>query len=325
MKKPIELVYMEILNERCVLVGSDKWVLVNGRNGYVGEVQLEKIALEVLPNGVILMMDLNFEKKYGDTQIDAVIVSKTGIHMFEVKNLSGQYEYRDGVWRNKGWKLKRDFFTQMKRAGEIFEGVLSEINIRAEIEPKLVLINEEDTVAIFDERVEGQYLKRWQVKEYIRQLDQDASWGTSWVPEEVVKRLKEQTTDRVVPKKRPVEVDVKGVYRGIVCCGCGGYEMDVESKRYHVSCRTCGYGESKEKAVLRTICDLAILDYDEPLRIGVMDYYWKQGKLVKTIRYVFGKYFESESKGRFTEYRNPMKRMEDAYPNIRFKYRDYQG
>ncbi|MBZ6527620.1 NERD domain-containing protein [Aerococcaceae bacterium DSM 111021] len=323
MEKPIELVYMEILNERCVLVGSDKWVLVNGRNGYIGEVQLEKIALEVLPNGVILMMDLNFEKKYGDTQIDAVIVSKTGIHMFEVKNLSGQYEYRDGVWRNKGWKLKRDFFTQMKRAGEIFEGVVSEINIRAEIEPKLVLINEEDTVAIFDERVEGQYLKRWQVKEYIRQLDQDASWGTSWVPEEVVKRLKEQTTDRVVPKKRPVEVDVKGVYRGIVCCGCGGYEMDVESKRYHVSCRTCGYQESKEKAVLRTICDLAILDYDEPLRKTILDYYKNNQEIQNTIKLVFKKHFKLIKVGRSANYINPMKRMDDAFKGVKFKYRDY--
>lgn len=324
MKKPIELVYMEILNERCVLIGPDKWVLVNGRNGYIGEVHFEEIALEVLPDGMILMTDLTFEKKYGETQIDAVIISETAVHMFELKNLSGQYEYRDGVWRTKGWKLKRDFFTQMKRAGEILEGVLNEMKIRAEIEPKLVLINEEDTVGIFDERVEGQYLKRWQVKEYIRQLDRDAGWGTSWIPEEVVKRLKEKTTDREVPKKRPVDVDVKGVYRGILCCGCGGYEVDVGRERYHVVCEHCGYRESKEKAVLRTICDLAILDYDEPLRIGVMDYYLKNNQLQITIRNVFAKYFISLGMGRSAVYENPYQRMEDAFKGIEFRYKDYR-
>lgn len=325
MKKTIDLTYLEILNERCVLKSQDKWVLINALDGHDGEADFEELALSVLPNGMILLMDLVFLRHYGETQIDAVILSDHQISCFEIKHFRSQYVYQDGVWTVNGKQKTRDYFTQMKRAAEIFSGILREIGVNAEVESRLVLMGDEDTVAIRDARVEGQYLKRWQLKDYIRKLDHDADWQPKWNAQELAKELLKRATVRTIPKVRPVAVEDKKVYRGIVCCDCGGYEINVESQRYHVVCQHCGYWESKEKAVLRTICDLAILAYDEPLTKNIMSYYKGSLEIRNTTKRVFRKYFQLKVSGRAAEYINPVQRMDEAFGDVKFRYKDYQG
>lgn len=321
MKKSIELAYFEIMSQRYELTGENQRHLEKMQSGYQGEVQFEKIVSEVLPNKMLLLTDLAFEMRYGETQIDALLISNNAIRMFEVKNLLSQYQYHDGVWTTNGWKLSRDYFTQMKRAGEILEALLDEMGIRTEVETKLVFIQEEDTVQISDSRAEGLYLKRWQIKKYFKELEKE-TYGAKWRPEEVAVKLMKRASRRKFPKVRPVDVDKTQIYRGIVCCGCGGHKIDVGTERYHVVCRSCGYRESKEKAVLRTLCDLAILDYDQPLTRRTLNYYQDTKGIHNTIRHVLKKYFKVHSCGRTANYINPMKRMEDAFDDLKFRFRD---
>lgn len=75
---------------------------------------------------------------------------------------------------------------------------------------------------------------------------------------------------------------VPHVRRGILCDSCGGGKIKYRL-RYHIQCKQCGSTESKEGAILRTICDYGVLHYNEKLVLREVKAFINETSLDDTI------------------------------------------
>lgn len=319
MDKPFELQFYECLNERCELPTSVKNRLARQQVGYEGHLDFINILRDNLPGHFVLLNDIFYKLPYKFTQIDSVLITVHAIYRFEVKNLLSEFTYKEGFWYRKGERLSRNFFTQVKRAGEIFEEIIQNDGLYFPVESQLVFINEDDTVKIFDQENVSPYLMRWELRSYLKKVVED-SRGGSMNPKEVAKYLMSKATEghlvsEVMDKK------LRALARsGILCENCDSWRVDVISRRYHILCKNCGRQEPKQRAVLRTICDYGVLYYEWPLTKSSVTEFIGEPSLEYIIKRTLRNYFELHSKGKASTYVNPAKRMKFAFKDEEFRY-----
>lgn len=188
------------------------------------------------------------------------------------------------------------------------------------VESQLVFINEEDTVKISDDSGVSSYLKRWEIRSFLKNEIKNSHSGPM-NPHEVAKFLWSKSVEA------HEELDLEGkelrdqARRGILCDTCGGHRIDAQTRRYHIRCLSCGTLEPKQRAVLRTICDFGVLYYDQPLSKNlVMDFIGERG-FEQIIKRILRQYFELVPKGKASTYHNPVKRMEFAFKGVEFRYK----
>lgn len=318
MNKPFELQFLECLSERYELPQSLEWRLENYRTGFIGEGEFLLMLLPEIPKDWEVLADLNFPLAAGRMQIDVMLISPHKICHFEVKKLLQNYVYENGTWMCNGREIGNDFFIQMKRArGKLVEN-LQKIGVNVTVESKLILINEEDTVSIMDADQQNNYIKRWHVKGYLREIIQDTSPALI-NPSKVAKEILKMTA----PSHEGLNVRgselVPYVRGGILCDSCGGGKIKYR-QRYHIQCKQCGSTESKERAILRTICDYGVLHYTKNLVLREVKAFINERSLDDTIRKVLRKHFDSVGYTKVREYVNPVSKMENVYKEVKFRY-----
>lgn len=180
------------------------------------------------------------------------------------------------------------------------------------------MINEEDTVSIIDSDQQSNYLKRWHIKGYLREIIHDTSPALI-EPSEIAKEMLEMTA----PAHEGLNVKgsefLPSVRRGILCDSCGGGKIKYR-QRYHIQCKQCGDKESKERAILRTICDYGVLHYNKNLVLREVKAFINERSLDDTIRKVLRKHFDSVGHTKVREYVNPVNKLENAYKEVKFRY-----
>lgn len=316
MDKPFYLQFLEVLDSRYELPKKSLNRLKRERVGYYGHSQLDVILQPLVPYDWRLLHDLTFELNYGETQIDSLLLAPHGIYHFEIKNLLSEYEYREGHWYMKNGRVIRNYFTQLARQNEILTGLLRDFRINAPLESKLVLINEDDTVKFYEDKTK-EYLKRGHIRAYLKEINQAGRMVIH--PQEVAKLLYQKSISSYKNTKFAEQLYVQEARRGIICEKCLS-NVEVTNRRYHLQCATCGMLEVKERAVLRTICDLGVLYYNQPLkRKMIMDFIGVAG-IEDIVRRVLRKHFKMQPAGKLTTYENPVNRMEYAFPEVKFRY-----
>ena len=169
MDKPFILQFLEVMDARYQLEYKSKGRLKREKIGYSGHMQFDEMIKPLIPDKWEVIHDISFELNYGKTQIDTLLIAPHGFYHFEVKNFLSDYEYTEGEWRNSSGKMMRNFFTQLTRQNEILNGLLFDFGIKAPLESKLVLINEDDTVKFFENK-SSEYLKRGHIRSYIKEI-----------------------------------------------------------------------------------------------------------------------------------------------------------
>lgn len=296
-----------------------KWDFRRQQIGYKGHVDFIGLIKPLLPEDFVLLNDISLKLPYKFTQIDSLLITDSKIIRFEVKNILSQYEYKDGVWYSNGYRMSNNYFTQVKRAGEILEELMRENKYFVPIESQLVFINEDDNVSILGDDHQGEYLMRGQIRPFLKNEIENRQFG-QLNPMEMAHFLKKQSIElhSVLDLKHK---DLREqVQRGVQCCQCGGGNLDSRSKRYHIVCNNCGFAEPKQKAVLRTICDIGVLYYDQPLTKRQIMEFIGDFRLNHTIKRVLKRYFKPVENGKNYLYANPVKRMEIGFNGIKFRY-----
>lgn len=320
MEKSFDLQFMEELDKRCELNSAGKFYLYNMGTGHEGEINFQGLLRPQLPSNWRFVTNKFFDIRYNRAQMDAILIAPHRITVFEVKNLKANYIYEDEKWTTNDNELTYDYFDQVRNTRKIIRIILQENNIQMDVQSKLMLINEFDTVDIRD-NVDKLYLKRWHLQSYVQDMKDTEKTGLISA-NNLTKVLMNYATERYIPDKKPWNFD--NIYNGIVCDHCRGYQFDTKSQRVHIICRNCGYKEVKEIAVLRTICELGILYYDKPLTKKFILSCMNDNSLKYVINHIFEKYFKVDYSIKNSVYINPMRQIEYAFPHI-IKSRRYNN
>lgn len=315
LRKHQDLLWLEEMEKRGGLTLEGQRELKHKQAGFLGEHEFGAIMRQYLPKNWQLLQDIRLKTPSGEIQIDAILVNNLGLTVFEVKNYTADYHYKEGRWQVNGRLKYHDDFLQLERTVGLLSQLLKQNGFKLPIQNYVVYINEEDTVEIDDETLP--YLKRAKLRRFIKEAIENCQIA----PHQSYERLsnwlvsQHQADDR---RLTLTEEEFAKIKKGIYCVNCASF--DIEFQRYHAKCCSCHYTESREKAIVRTICDYGILfPYEDLTAIEV-------GRLIgPTICYsaiyqTLAKYFKRLPHSR--KYCNGQLPLNELFSEISFRYND---
>lgn len=217
---------------------------------------------------------------------DLLLMTRAGIYSFEINDYEGVFEIEDSVCKLNGQKFdghpieKINQITSQLKKDAVKNAV--QINIQGAAlfpNPHNEVISEQKNEAI-------EIVTADQLDNYLKRIIQEEKdyngpamnrpMHLSWLGQ----------IDRHFPMQ-PMEVPTgihQHLYKGIVCCHCGSFEINIGDP--YISC-ACGMHESFEEAIVRTICEYGVLNNDKPLEVynllHFFDYQISKEHLMKSL------------------------------------------
>lgn len=314
--RPPELLHIEAMFTRSKLDDKHHNQLENLRRGYEGECIYDSIFNEVGHDNLYIYRDVYLSIEDSTTQYDSLIVTEEGVVVNEIKNFSGTYTVMDGSWAKGNFELPDDPFAQLRRAIGKMRRLSLSSDLQFKVSGKLIFPNEECTLIIADESLKQNIIIRSNLRRYLARFKNSFSGNLA---REICEVIKRNIVDNPYFKSA---VDFDDVRHGIYCSECG--EFEVEVRRYHVSCLSCGSNETRETHLIRAISDYKYLFGKLPMTTQRMMKF-TDGKFSKrAIQRVLEKYCDRHGMYKSSTYTFKYYDFEDAMSdqNIIRRYRD---
>lgn len=315
LQKQQQLQWLEEMDRRQALTADEKKDLNYRQIGFAGEESLGQILRDLIPSDWLLFQDIRLKMLSGEIQLDAVLFNGLGLTVFEAKNYTADYDYSNGQWKVNGRVKYHNDFQQLDRSVGLLSQELRRNGFNPPIHKYVVYINEDDTVEIDDLTLP--FLKRAKIRRFVKQAIKDCQHKPvqSFQREADWLLGQHQSDDRRYSLTGDRSVTLR---KGIYCVNCGAF--GVEASRFHVTCSHCNYSESKEKAVLRTICAYGVLyPYMDLMASDLMEFIGPDIPYT-TVYYTLGKFFIKRLNT--TYYINPQSSFDIKFGQIIFKYKD---
>lgn len=103
---------------------------------------------------------------------------------------------------------------------------------------------------------------------FLRRVAQQQARSTHYRPlnvDQVTLALIDKSVAEFAQDTYEEQVFVQDARRGIICPHCQASIKSSEINRFAIECSRCGGYEAKERAILRTICEIGLLHYDQAL------------------------------------------------------------
>lgn len=250
--KPEELVILQTLKSRMDLAEKDAQNLYTLEKGYDGEVQFDHWFTNHRVESLIIN-DLLLEVNGTHFQIDSLVITQDRLHLFEVKNLEGDY-YLDGdKFKTVAGSETKNPLHQLSRAESLFKQLQKNLGFYIPLEPHLVFINPE--FALLQAPLNSPIILPNQLNRFMDKMNRISSKLTS-------KHTKlAETLLSLHIKKSPFTripaYEFELLRKGIICGSCGG-SMDSYGRNKSI-CSHCGQTENIESTVLRMVRDFKLL------------------------------------------------------------------
>lgn len=293
---PKELLILRYLNIRMMLLDQDRKNLYNAEKGLEGEVKFDQLTEQlqsegIVINGLLLKLDNHF------FQIDTVIIFQKTIYLFDVKNYEGDYQFEAKQLRYiKTGKIIKDPFIQLQRCETMFRQLLQELGYNFNVEAFLVYINPMFTM--YQAPLNPSVIFPSQVDRLMQQLNKVPS---------TLNGGHEKFADLLIsldlgdyPYTEQPKYEYNQLKKGVIHPCCYGFMETVNYMR--LRCHTCGYEESVESAVLRSVEEFKILFPDRKITTPAIHEWCKVVKSRRTIRRILQKYYHPCGKGRYCYY-----------------------
>lgn len=254
LQKHQQLLWLEEIEKRKGLIGSEQRELKQMQAGFSGEEYFGRYLRNLIPKDWVLLQDIRVKILNGEIQIDAILINNLGLTLFEVKNYTADYQYSDGRWKVNGKVKYHNDFLQLDRTVDLLKVHMQLHGFNNPVSSFIVYINEEDTVEIDDPSLP--FIKHAKLGRFIKKMMKDCQQApTHNFQREAEWLLSQHQND----ERRLSLTDDRfaTIEKGIYCVACNSFNIDCD--RYHVYCNDCHFSESKEKALVRTICDYGIL------------------------------------------------------------------
>ncbi|MCD2136498.1 nuclease-related domain-containing protein [Salinicoccus halitifaciens] len=313
--KTLEHQWLEMLCGRGGGGGKDVQDLKRLAAGFEGECELDRWLGEFGRPHWKIFKDIWIDAG-GTTQIDTLIVTGEGIHVFDVKNYSGELEYVDGKWWSGGRRLNKDIFIQLKRSMEKMGVMHHRLGGRGRLTGRIVFVGEHGRVHVKD-AVDVEVVMRHDIRRMIHKLIDDEQWNDVLDIGETARLVEDFMIECPYKPRELDDVEFGRLRWGVRCCACGGF--GVLAKRYHIECG-CGHVEPKEKAVLRTICEYGVLRHERDLKINEVERFLGGIVSRRRLTEILRKNFKLLVGGKYAKHENPCAEYQYTFKNKRFRY-----
>lgn len=266
LKKTMHLQQLEILENRNGLDSTLARDLWSERKGFTGE-SCGYDLLRIHGQGHWEILHDTWIQTNGKSQIDLIVATLSHIYVFEMKYYSGQYTYSKSQQYIDQKPIKGNLFIAYQAACTRMSDLLGIVGYSGRLYSKVVFINPDYPVVV-DEEWNHSVLMRHQFVPFIQQMahDEQTSPRANLSPLDFIQLVKKEFTgSHPYPPKTYSHEEILKIKGGFQCQECKCF--DIEVSRYKVCClKRCSYREDKSIAVIRVICEYAVLRPSEPIR-----------------------------------------------------------
>lgn len=247
-----ELKILTSLYTRDSLSITDKQSYFNKLKGYEGELEFD-VWLENLEIECLIVNDLLLEVNSTLFQIDSLIIFQETLHLFEVKNIEGDYFYEGKRLKTIAGTEIKDPLLQVSRSESLLRQLLRNLGSNINVEAHLVFINPE--FALYQAPLEQSIILPNQLNRTMKKLNKTKSKLTNKHTNLAEKFISlHQTTS---PYTRLPVYEYEGLHKGIICNNCG--TVIEEHQGRSVICPQCEARESDESAIMRSVEEFKLL------------------------------------------------------------------
>lgn len=293
-KSPTHRIY-EQLYYRLGLSPDNKKIYKNQIGGWKGELNLDTHSVK-LPPDFLVLNDLRIKESNTDYQIDATMIFGDTIHVYEVKNFSGDYIYRPDIFRSQtGLKIANPA-GQLSKWTALISNLCRKAGYRFEVKGFVIFINPE--FFLYGTPVAEPFLFSGQLPSHFKSMEQQL-----FVNGRKQMRMAEKLLDLHDENYRPPNLpdyEYDNLTKGALCPECFSFEH--QDSRQIRCCAKCGHKETIEEAIKRSIEEIFLL-FPEKLVTKQLVYDWlNQEYSLQRIRRVLEKYFCMHAHNRGTYY-----------------------
>jgi hypothetical protein len=240
---------------------------------------------------------------YGEFECDLLLATYTGLYGFEVKNYSRPIEIvNNEVWM-LGEVMGKNPISQARNMASNLNKIFKHNSELPKVQGVLTLIGEDNGVKNHESVTDVKVLARGDIREYIWRIVQNERNypGYPINPELILKKLARfETKSSFVQEELPGVIE-KNIRKGICCSHCGSF--DLETNGNYIVC-PCGVHESREEAIVRTICEYGIIYNDRNFTTRELMDFLKGIVSLSTLQRYLNKHFKKIGSYRNTEYIN---------------------
>lgn len=268
----------------------------------------------------------------GPFEADFILLTNHGLYLIEVKNYTSDFSYKEGITSFNDQINSGNPIHQTRRNRINLERIVQFYSNRLPVYGALVLVGIDNYTEIHSKVEDIDIVKRTELRHYIQQIvvNEDTFQGKSLNKEYILKQLEKYEIDRNYgPEVVPKEI-IDELQKGIQCPHCNRFNVEINRKTTFCP---CGFKESREIAILRTICEYGVLTFNEHLRIGDLENFLGGAVSRNSLRIILNKYFQGVIKGRYTYYLNrklPLYKLYEElnindFIHLKMSYKDFEN
>lgn len=299
---PTMLDFLTVINIRGTNYFNDKKNLYKTvYDGKVGELRvIEYIQTYGNPNWIVLRnIWLNH---FGNSECDLILITKYTIYVIEIKNYAGKFTYKNGKCYFNENETTTNPFEQVRKNKVNLQNILKQIYPNLDIQAVTIFAGNDNDVEIQSELHDIKVIIRTQIRSFILQIkNSETNKIDTLNPQKIIQTLNkfEISNPFMLDPLTPDEMnEIRG---GIYCANCNNY--NVEFSRLFVHCK-CGLTESREEAIIRTICDFGVLTYKRDMYRKDLIQFVGNKTSESQIRRVIKKHFTMLSNSKYSACKN---------------------
>ncbi len=303
-REPTRLDVLREMNKRHALehheILKNEWLRLE--KGWAGE----KILLEYLENygqehwKVLKNVWLNY---YGEFECDLILFTQAGLYHFEVKNYTGHFEFKDNQCQYNGRAQGGNPISQTQKATTNLRIILKELPHPPSLQGALTFVGVDNQVLIHDELTNIDIVSRNELREYIWKIvQQERNYrGYPMNIHAILEKLNTyEKNNSFVPEALPGKA-AHHIKKGICCSRCGNFDLKFQNS--YIVC-SCGVHESREEAIVRTICEYGVIYNKKNLTTTELTDFFGGDISYSTVYRYLNKHFERIGASSNTAYLN---------------------
>lgn len=272
-----EIKIFRSLNARMDLTEKERKYYFKLVKGFEGEVMFDLLT-EQLPEERFILNDLLLEANNTKFQIDTTMIIQEKIHIFEVKNFEGDYDYHSDKFYTISGKEISNPLDQLKRCESLFRQLLQNLGYKIPIEAWIIFINPEFT--LYQAPKNPSIIFSSQLNRFMKKLN---STPTKLNGKHM--KLAEQLVSLhqiESPYSRLRHYEYDHFRKGFLCASCHSFLVPLGEKE--LICGKCGGHEKVESAVMRSVDEVKLLFPDMKITTNIIHEWCKVIESKKTIR-----------------------------------------
>lgn len=279
---------MKLPREECNKYAS--WV-----KGYEGELQFDKLTAK-LQCECIILNDLFLQVNGKKFQIDSVVITSKGIHVYEVKNYSGVYYYEnEKMYHGRTRKEIYDPLHQISHANSLLRQLIDKMGFNLPVKSLIIFVKPDFT--LYQAPLIDEIILPTMIEAHMTKMN-EISGRLNQNHHKFAQELKLMHMEDFSLQNIPYYEETL-LKKGVSCSQCEAFLTQFSRSKYCV-CTYCGNKELVSTAVVRQVQEFKRLFPDQKITMPLM-YDWCDKQIpASRIRYILTQQLRADG---FTRWR----------------------